>query len=114
MSLIAHSPPEGRQAVPWRADAEGPLRWAEKPRQISSSFTKGAPVGVKVPLRVETGLSHDTGVPGPWGSRATARAALALLQSSSSRSAERWVTALVAIAPVDFGSSSSRPERPKE
>jgi hypothetical protein len=88
--------------VPWSEAAAGPLRWAENARQISSFFTKGAPDGVKVPFMVVSGLSHDTWVPGPWGSRATASAALARRQSSSFRSGDRGMAAAGVIVPVLF------------
>src|SRR5690606_22267577 len=91
ISFTTHSPPDGRQAVPRREAVDAPARVAEKARQISSSLTKGVPVGVKVPFMDETGLSQETWVPGPCGSSATASAALARRQSSSSRSGERGI-----------------------
>ena len=83
-------------------------------RQISSFFTKGAPVGREGALH---GWSRDCPrrpgcrVPADRGRRA--RAALARRQSSSSRSARRVTPLFGAMAPVDFGSSSSRADKPK-
>ena len=62
-SLIAHSAPERRQAVPWSA-ALRPARpsAATKARQISSSLTKGCPTGVNAPFKPLSGI-----VPGHRG-----------------------------------------------
>src|SRR4051812_40375169 len=65
-SVMAHSPPEGRQAVPWSDEATSwPETWAVKDRQISSFLTKGWPTGVKKPFSAVSGLSQDTWAPEP-------------------------------------------------
>src|ERR687894_833661 len=87
---MAHSPPEGRQAVPW-SEVVFPLvtRVARNARQISSVLTNGWPTGAKLPFDSVSGLSQDTDAPLPCGSRAMARAPLARRQSSAPSSGER-------------------------
>src|SRR4051812_42453395 len=103
---MAHSPPEGRHAVPWSDEAaDWPDNVAENARQISSFLTNGWPTGVKAPLRVVSGLSQATCEPEPCGSSATASAALALRQSSSPSSAESGDMAFGVTDAVVLGSS---------
>src|SRR4051812_19853822 len=107
---IAHSPPDGRHAVPCRdAAVAWPMTLARKARQISSFFTKGWPIGTKAPFMPVSGLSHATGEPFPCGSSAMASAPLARRQSSGPRSADKGDAEAAFTDPVADWSSSNEP-----
>src|SRR5687768_4195121 len=91
---MAHSPPDGRQAVPCKEAVvpDWPVTVARKARQISSVLTNGWPTGAKFPFIRLSGLSHVTDEPLPCGSSAMVRAPRARRQSSSPRSADRGDT----------------------
>lgn len=90
ISLMDHSPPDGRQAVP--CILLGPVCSTtvdRKARQISSERNTGPLTGEKTPLVPLSGLSQFTAAPLPCGSRANAMAPDARRQSSMPSSGER-------------------------
>lgn len=82
-SLIDHSPPEGRQAVPCILLAPVCSMIVDRnARQISSERSTGPLTGEKTPFVPDSGLSQLTAAPLPCGSRASAIAPAARRQSS--------------------------------